>query len=144
VVETDMELVPSRELSLFGKKVIVVEDGPTVTHGGMKFGAGFEYAARNGAEIIDPRPFAVGSIKEVYGKYEHIGHVVPSMGYYGEQVKELAETIRRSGAEIVISGTPFDITKVLEMKIPVLHVNYVMTERTGSLEKIIDAFLKKK
>jgi len=143
VIETDMDLTASNGGSIYGKKVIVVEDGPTVTHGGMRFGAGFEYAARNGARIIDPRPFAIGSIKEIYSRFEHIGDVVPSMGYYEKQIKELSETIKRSKAEIVVSGTPINLTKMLKLDIPVLHVDFAMTERSGSLEAIIDGFLKK-
>ena len=112
VIETDMDLIPSKEMNIFGKKVLVIEDGPTVTHGGMKYGAGFEYAARSGAEIIDPRPFAVGSIKETYKKYDHLESVVPSMGYFDKQLKDLTDTINKSGAEIVVSGTPTDISRV--------------------------------
>ncbi len=144
VIETDMELTPSREFELYGKKTIVIEDGPTVTHGGMKFGAGFEYAARNGADIIDPRPFAVGSIKEIYSKFDSIGLVVPSMGYYEKQMKDLAETINRSKAEIVVSGTPINITKLLNVNIPVLHIDFNIKERTGSLDSIVAKFLKGK
>jgi predicted GTPase len=143
IVETDMDLTPSREMNLYGKKVIVVEDGPTVTHGGMSFGAGFEYAARCGADVIDPRPFAVGSIKEAYAKFEHMGSVVPALGYYGKQVDDLAETINKSKAEVVISGTPVDITRILKVKIPVLHIKFTMKEREGSLEKALDRLLKK-
>jgi predicted GTPase len=141
VIETDLELTPSREMNIYGKRVIVIEDGPTITHGGMKFGAGFEYAARNGAEAIDPRPFAVGSIKEIYSKYDHIGEVIPAMGYYGKQVDDLAETINRSKADVVISGTPVDLTRILKVDIPVLHVSYVMKEREGSIEKAVSRLL---
>lgn len=144
IIETDMELTASKKVELYGKKTIVIEDGPTVTHGGMKFGAGFEYAARNGADIIDPRPFAVGSIKEIYSKFDSIGQVVPSMGYYEKQMKDLAETINKSGAEIVVSGTPINLTKLLKVDIPVLHVDFSIKERTGSLENTVGAFLKKK
>jgi predicted GTPase len=141
VLETDMELMPSESMNLYGKKVIVIEDGPTVTHGGMKFGAGFEYAARCGADVIDPRPFAVGSIKEAYAKYEQLGNVVPSMGYYGKQVEELAKTINGSGAEVVVSGTPIDIKRVLKTDIPILHVTYRIKERVGSLKELVSGFL---
>ncbi|MFZ5501425.1 MAG: cyclic 2,3-diphosphoglycerate synthase, partial [Candidatus Micrarchaeota archaeon] len=128
IIETDMELTPSMDANIYGKRVIVVEDGPTVTHGGMKFGAGFEFAARNGADVIDPRPFAVGSLKETYHHYEHMGNVVPSMGYYEDQLKDLAQTIKRSDAEMVISGTPIDLSKLLKIDIPVLHVIFTMAE----------------
>ncbi len=144
VVETEMELRADREMNLQGRKVIVVEDGPTVTHGGMKFGAGFEYAHRRGAEIIDPRPFAVGSIKETYEKYEHLESVVPSMGYFEKQLKDLAATINGSGAEIVVSGTPTDLTRVLKVDIPILHVSFTIKERVGSLEEPVERFLRKR
>jgi len=138
VVETDMELTADSEIKLEGKKVIVIEDGPTVTHGGMKFGAGFEYAKRKEAEIIDPRPHAVGSIKKTFNDYDHLEDVLPAMGYYGKQIEELAETINKSEAEIVVSGTPVDITKVLKVDIPVVNVTYHMREKKGDLGKIID------
>jgi predicted GTPase len=145
VIETDLELTASPQTGLSGKRVIVVEDGPTVTHGGMKFGAGYEYAVRNGAVVIDPRPHAVGSIKEVFRKYDHLESVLPAMGYYGKQLKELQETINRSGAEIVVSGTPVDISEVLKVKIPIVHVNYTLSElKPGFLEQSVDKLLKAK
>jgi len=142
VIETDMELTTTGNLNIYGRKVIAVEDGPSVTHGGMRIGAAFEYAARNGAEIIDPRPFAVGSIKEAYKKFEGMGDVLPSMGYYGKQMEELAQTIKNSKAEIVVSATPIDFSKLLSVKIPVLHIDFNIVERTGSLEAQIDKLLK--
>ncbi len=142
IIESEMELTaPAMELE--GRKVIVVEDGPTVTHGGMKLGAGFEYATRMKAQIIDPRPHAVGSIKQAYEQYEHLEHVVPSLGYYGKQIEELAETINNSGAEIVVSGTPVDLSRILKVKIPILQVNYEITETVGSLEKVMVRFLSR-
>lgn len=142
VIEADMDLTPAREMNIYGKRVIVIEDGPTTTHGGMSFGAGFEYAARNGADVIDPRPFAVGSIKDIYAKYDQIGSIIPALGYYGKQLDELAETINRSKAEVVVSGTPVDITRVLKLKIPILHIRYAMTTRDGELERAIAKVLK--
>ena len=143
IIETDMELTADEDIDIRGKRIIVVEDGPTVTHGGMKFGAGFEYASSKKAKIIDPRKCAVGSIKDAYKKYGHLGKVVPAMGYYGKQLKELTETINRSNAEVVVSGTPVDITRILKVKIPVLHVNYEIKERKGSLENALNKFLRK-
>jgi predicted GTPase len=141
VIETDMELTPLLEKNLYGKKVIVIEDGPTVTHGGMRIGAGFEYAARCGADIIDPRPFAVGSIKEAYAQYEHMDNIVPSLGYYGKQRDELMQTIKKSDAEFVISGTPMHLANILKVDIPVIDIDYKIVERKGNLEKVIDKFL---
>jgi predicted GTPase len=141
IIESDMELTPSDDRSIYGKKVLVVEDGPTVTHGGMRFGAGFEYAARNGAEVIDPRPFAVGSLIEAYKKFDHLENVVPAMGYYGKQVDELTKTINNSNADLIISGTPIDITHIVKTKIPVLHIKYNIKERVGSIEEAINSVL---
>ena len=142
VIESDMELTPSKEISLYGKKTIVVEDGPTVTHGGMRFGAGFEYAARCGADILDPRPFAVGTIKDAYEHYHHLGDVVPSLGYYGKQLEELIETVKKSGAEVVVSGTPLSMANILETDIPVIDIDYKFVERKGSLKAVLDEFMK--
>ncbi|MFH1785880.1 MAG: cyclic 2,3-diphosphoglycerate synthase [Candidatus Micrarchaeota archaeon] len=141
IIETDMELTPSEDMLIYGKKVVVIEDGPTVTHGGMKFGAGFEYAARNGAEILDPRGFAVGSLKDIYKKFDHLGNIVPAMGYYGKQIEELTQTINNSNADLVVSGTPVDITRVVKTNIPVLHISYSIREREPAIEKIIKSFL---
>jgi predicted GTPase len=141
IIETDMELSASSSTKLDGKKVVVVEDGPTVTHGGMKFGAGFEYASRNGAVIIDPRPFVVGSLKEVYQKFDHLEKVIPAMGYYGKQVEDLAETINNSKADVVVSGTPIDIAHVIKTKIPILHISYTLKERKGKLIDCLKDFL---
>ncbi len=142
VIEGDMELTAMVEKNLYGKKVIVVEDGPTVTHGGMKIGAGFEYAARCGADIIDPRPYAVGSIKEAYEQYEHMGDIVPSLGYYGKQREELVETIKKSDAEFVVSGTPMHLGGMLSIDVPVIDIDYKFVARKGDLEKVIEKFLK--
>jgi predicted GTPase len=145
VIETDLELTASPHVNISGKKAIVVEDGPTVTHGGMKFGAGYEYAKRHGAVIIDPRPHAVGSIKEVFKKFDHLESVLPAMGYYDKELRELQETINRSGAEIVVSGTPVDLNRVLKVKIPIMHVNYTLIEmQPGFLDKAIEKLLKGK
>jgi predicted GTPase len=112
-----------------GKKVIVIEDGPTLTHGEMKFGAGVVAAQKYGAkEIIDPRPFAVGSIKKTYQKYPLIGTLLPAMGYGPEQTKELAATINNSDAELVIIGTPIDLSRVMQIDKPYVRVRYELQE----------------
>lgn len=128
-----------------GKKALVIEDGPTVTHGGMPYGAGTVAAKRVGvSEIIDPRPFAVGSILDTFKKYAHLTNVLPAMGYGKKQIKELEETINNTDAEIVISGTPIDITRVLKSDKPIVRVCYSVGEETvKELEIIIEDFLKK-
>lgn len=112
-----------------GKRVLVVEDGPTLTHGGMKYGAGIVAADKHGAaEFIDPRPFAVGSIAETYEKYPEIGILLPAMGYGPEQVKDLEETIAASGAEAIVIGTPIDLRRVIEIEQPSTRVRYELQE----------------
>ena len=108
-----------------GKKVLVVEDGPTLTHGEMAYGAGV-VAARNfgAAEIIEPRPFAVRSIAATYKKYPGTGAVLPAMGYGGDQIADLEETINRSNADLVIIATPIDLGKVVNIKLPSQRVRY--------------------
>jgi len=122
-----------------GKRVLVIEDGPTVTHGEMKFGAGFIAAQKAGAkEIIDPRPYAVNSIKETFEKYKHLEQVLPAMGYGNHQVKDLQDTINAAKCDVVVSGTPIDLNRVLKANKPIIRVRYdlqVLGEPT--LEEII-------
>jgi len=108
-----------------GKRVLVIEDGPTLTHGGMKYGAGIVAARRFGAaEILDPRPYTVGTITETFQKYPEIGTLLPAMGYGDEQIADLEETIRRVPCDLVISATPIDLTRVAKISHPVQRVSY--------------------
>jgi predicted GTPase len=108
-----------------GKRVLVVEDGPTLTHGEMEFGAGYLAARKNAAlEIIDPFDFAVGSIKEVYDNYPNVGRVLPAMGYSQQQIKDLETTINRSDCDLVLFATPIDLTKIVNIDKPTLRVKY--------------------
>ena len=112
-----------------GKRVLVIEDGPTLTHGEMQFGAGVVAAQKYGArEIIDPRPFAVGSIKDTYQKYPLIGTLLPAMGYGEKQIKELEKTINNSDAEIIIIGTPIDLSRVMKINKKYVRVQYELQE----------------
>jgi predicted GTPase len=108
-----------------GKRVLVVEDGPTLTHGGMAYGAGWVAARRFGAaEIVDPRPFAVGSIKDTYQKYPTTGNVLPAMGYGDKQIRELEKTINNADVDLVIIGTPIDLGRLMKIKKPTQRVRY--------------------
>jgi predicted GTPase len=108
-----------------GKRVLVVEDGPTLTHGEMAYGAGVVAAQTFGAaEIIDPRPYAVRSIAATYQKYPNTGPVLPAMGYGGDQIADLEETINRSNADLVIIGTPIDLGRLINIRIPSQRVRY--------------------
>jgi predicted GTPase len=112
-----------------GKRVLVVEDGPTLTHGEMAYGAGWVAARRFGvAQIVDPRPYAVGTIKETYAKYPTTGDVLPAMGYGDEQMKELEQTINNADVDLVIIGTPIDLGRILKINKPTQRVRYELQE----------------
>ena len=125
-----------------GKKVLVIEDGPTVTHGEMKFGAGLIAAQKAGArEVIDPRPYAVGSIKATFEKYKHLEKVLPAMGYGPTQVRELQETINAAKCDVVVSGTPIDLNRVLKANKPLIRVRYDLEVLDGyTLEDLLKKF----
>jgi predicted GTPase len=108
-----------------GKRVLVVEDGPTLTHGEMAYGAGFVAAQRFGASaIIDPRPFAVGTIRDVYARYPKLGTVLPAMGYGPRQVADLQATINSTKAEVVLIATPIDLRRLITIDLPLQRVRY--------------------
>jgi predicted GTPase len=112
-----------------GKRVLAIEDGPTLTHGEMTYGAAVLAAKAGGAsELVDPRPFAVGSIKDTFAKYPHMTQLLPAMGYGRKQMEELRETIARSDAELVLIGTPIDLRRVIELDKPALRVTYRLQE----------------
>jgi predicted GTPase len=114
--------------SLVGSRVLVIDDGPTLTHGGMPFGAGTVAARQGGAlELVDPRPFAVGSIADVLERYPHL-HSLPAMGYSPDQLAELEATINASGCDVVVTGTPIDLGRLIESKIPIRHARYELRE----------------
>jgi predicted GTPase len=128
-----------------GKRVLVIEDGPTITHGSMPYGAGVIFAKNSGAgEIVDPRPYAVGSIKEAYRKYPHLGAVLPALGYSGRQVAELKKTIDDTPCDVVVIGTPIDLRRVMKINQPSVRVQYELKVLGPiSLEHILDEFIKK-
>jgi predicted GTPase len=108
-----------------GKRVLCIEDGPTLTHGGMSFGAGQVAAERFGAaDVVDPRPHAVGSIRETLDRYPHIGKLLPAMGYYAEQMADLEASVRAADCDVVLVGTPFDLARRLDVGKPMLRVRY--------------------
>jgi len=127
-----------------GKRVLVIEDGPTVTHGGMRYGAGMVAAKEYGAKtIVDPRPFAVGSIIDTFEKYPHLTNVLPAMGYGKKQIKELEQTINNTECDVVISGTPIDLTRILKTKKPVIRIRYSVGDKTArDIEALLLKFLK--
>ena len=133
--------VPEGE-EIAGKTVLVIEDGPTLTHGEMPYGAGVIAATRYGAsKIIDPRPFAVGSINETFQKYTHLDKVLPAMGYGKKQMAELAQTIDKIECDLVVSGTPIDLGRLIKTNKKILRVSYDLEEiGTPDLEEVLKEF----
>ena len=129
VIEAASPLFVDDPLAIRGKRVLVVEDGPTLTHGGMAYGAGWVAARRFGAaEIVDPRPFAVGSILQTYRNYPSTGDILPAMGYGEEMVRELEQTINNADVDMVIIGTPIDLAGLLKINKPSQRVRYELQE----------------
>ena len=143
VLEAASPITADKPEAVRGKRALVIEDGPTITHGSMPYGAGVIFAQKFGAgAIVDPRPYAVGSIKEAYEKYRHLGAVLPALGYSGKQIAELKETIERTPCDVVVIGTPIDLRRVLTIKQPTVRVKYEL-EVLGpvSLEHVLDEFV---
>ena len=129
VIDAASPVVVENGESIRGKRVLVVEDGPTLTHGEMDFGAGIVAAEKFGADdLIDPREFAVGTITETFEKYPDIGILLPAMGYGEQQVKDLEKTINNSDAELVVIGTPIDLRRIIKINKPTVRVSYDLQE----------------
>lgn len=129
-----------------GKNALVVEDGPTLTHGEMKFGAGTVAAQKyNAKSIIDPRPYTVGTITDTFKKYPDIGVLLPAMGYGAKQVKDLETTINKTPCDVVIIGTPIDLSRLIKIKKPAVRIRYDLQEiGKPNLDTILSKFLKRK
>ena len=126
-----------------GKSVLVIEDGPTLTHGGMSFGAGIVAARASGAVPVDPRPYAVGTIKETFDKFPHLRALLPAMGYSAAQKKEPEDTINKTPADLVLIATPIDLTRVLKINKPSARVSYEIEEmESPGLKSILEEFVK--
>ncbi len=141
LVRSALRIAPAETVALAGRKVLVVEDGPTLTHGGMGFGAATLFAQKEGALLVDPRATAVRSIAEVYRHYPHLERVLPAMGYGPEQVHDLEETIRGSGAELVLDGSPVDLARLVHVPQRILNVRYEFDDLTGGVQEALTAFL---
>ncbi|MGD0023539.1 MAG: cyclic 2,3-diphosphoglycerate synthase [Xanthobacteraceae bacterium] len=129
-----------------GRRVLVIEDGPTITHGGMAYGAGYVAAlAAGAAEIVDPRPSAAADFAKAFEKYPHIGRVLPALGYGAAQLQALAQTINSADADVVVSATPVDLARLLDINKPIVRASYEFAE-TGepTLSAIVDGFVEKK
>ncbi|MFX1365963.1 MAG: cyclic 2,3-diphosphoglycerate synthase [Promethearchaeota archaeon] len=141
---TNSIVTVENNIDLNGKKVIVVEDGPTLTHGNMSIGAGFVAAINSGAEIIDPRPYLTGAMKLVFEEFPHITQIVPAMGYNEQQIKDMEETLNKAEAEIVIDGSPINLEKLIKCNKPIVRVNYdIESIKSPTIEQVLDKFIVK-
>jgi len=142
IIRANSPVIVPDEKEIADKKVIVIEDGPTLTHGGMAFGAGVIAATKYAAsKIIDPRPFAVGSIKSTFQKYKHLDKVLPAMGYGKEQIAELAQTINNADCDLIVSATPIDLSLMIDTNKKILHVRYDLEEiGSPNLEEVLKDF----
>jgi predicted GTPase len=139
VIATCREANPDAPELIAGKRALVVEDGPTLTHGGMEFGAGWFAAKQAGAaEIVDARPHAVGTIKDTYDKYPNAARILPAMGYGDEQVKDLEDTINATDADVVVEGTPIDLNRIITINKPIANIRYELEEvEPGVIEEMV-------
>jgi predicted GTPase len=129
--------------SLAGARVVVVEDGPTITHGGMPYGAGTVAARAAGARLVDPRPYAAGSIAETFARYPHIGPVLPAMGYGAGQIAELAATVRATPCDAVVAGTPIDLARLIDAGRPIRRATYELQEvGAPTLAEVLEPYIR--
>ena len=144
IVDAESPITVEDSTIISGKKVLVVEDGPTLTHGEMKFGAGVVAAEKFGAsELIDPRKYTVGKLSETFDHYPQIGTLLPAMGYGDEQIKDLETTINNTECQGVIIGTPIDLRRIIDIKHPCTWVTYDLQEiGHPTLDEILNPFLK--
>jgi predicted GTPase len=146
ILDAASPIVADKPELIRGKRVLVIEDGPTVTHGNMPYGAATIAAEKFEAkEIVNPRPYAVGSIKETYAQYAHLGSILPAVGYGEKQIAELKETIDATPCEVVLIGTPIDLRRVINLNKPTVRVKYeLQVLGPVCLEELVDDFLKGK
>jgi predicted GTPase len=144
-VDAASPLIVERAEQITGKRVLVIEDGPTLTHGNMQFGAGTIAAQKFGAaELVDPRPYAVGTIKKTFEIYPEIGVLLPAMGYGAKQIKDLETTVNKVPCDVVVIGTPIDLKRIIKINKPALRVNYELQEiGEPSLKTILGDFIVK-
>ncbi len=145
ILEASSPITADKPELIKGKRVLVIEDGPTLTHGDMPYGAATIMAKQLGAsELADPRPYAVGSIKKAFEKYPHLGTVLPALGYGEKQIEELNETIMRTPCDVVVIGTPVDLRRVMKISKPTVRVKYELKVLGPlSLEQILEEFIGK-
>jgi predicted GTPase len=131
-------------LKMKGKKVIVVEDGPTLTHGGMAIGAGYVAAKNAGAKIVDPKPYLIGTMKEIFEEFPHITEILPAMGYSDEQIEDMEKTLNKAKCDIIVNGSPIDLEKLVKVNKPIVTVRYdIEAVKSPTIEEVLDDFAQK-
>ncbi len=144
IVKADLEVFVDKPELIRNKRALAIEDAPTVTHGGLSYAAGYIAAIKYGAEIVDPRPYAKGTIKKIYEEYKHIGPVLPSIGYTHKQIEDLRDTINSIDCDVIILGTPINLGQIIKLDKPVVHTFYELKIVEGpSIKEIVDMFLEK-
>jgi predicted GTPase len=129
---------------LSGKKVLIVEDGPTLTHGNMSYGAGYVAAINSGSIIIDPRPYLTGSMKTLFEEFPQITEIIPAMGYNDQQIEDMEKTLNDAEAEVIIDGSPIDLGKLINSNKPIVRVSYdIEAIKSPTIEEILDKFIEK-
>jgi predicted GTPase len=141
LVRGGLKISADRPEQIRGRRVLVVEDGPTLTHGGMAYGAATLLARAHGGVVVDAKQSAVGTILRVYADFPHLDRVLPAMGYGPEQVRDLEATIRGSNAEIVLDGSPVDLGRLVHVPQPILRVEYDYDDLGGRIAEILDGFV---
>ncbi|HSG27059.1 MAG TPA: hypothetical protein VLA34_01170, partial [Candidatus Krumholzibacterium sp.] len=144
VIDAASPLTVDKPELIRGKKVLCVEDGPTLTHGGMPYGAGVMAALKFGAaELVDPRPWATGKLARTFQRYPDVGTLLPAMGYGEEQIRDLETTLNKVECDAVIIGTPMDLSRIIDIKHPMARVGYELDEiGHPDLKDVLAKFLK--
>lgn len=142
IIEAASVITADKPSLIRGKRVLVIEDGPTLTHGSMRFGAGYLAAKKYGARrIVEPKKYAIGSIRRAYAKFPHLGKILPALGYGEKQMRELERTINRVPCDTVIVGTPINLAKFLTIKKPAVRVTYELKERSQGIRQAVRALV---
>jgi predicted GTPase len=138
VILTDLDVDAKNGESIRGKKVLVIEDGPTVTHGEMPFGAASLVAEKYGAKVVDAARYAVGSIADVYRRFPHLSRILPAMGYSEQQKRDLEATIQKAKVQAVVEATPIDLKRLIRITKPVIEVEYALAPSPGLNDVLTD------
>lgn len=142
IVRAALSITLDNPAEVAGRCVLVIDDGPTITHGGLPYGAGFLAATAAGAQVVDPRAFAEPELLKVYAAYPHIGQILPAVGYGPAQLQALERTINAADVDVVVSGTPVDLARLLHIDKKVVRARYEFAEMDEPrLSTIVDAFL---